>query len=466
MKKIKALIFLLLLGLAMFAQEITGTWNGILKVQGMQLRVNFNIESTGIGYHSTMDSPDQNALGIPVDSTFFENNMITIKIPNMGILYSGNLVGDSIVGTFSQIGQSFPMNLSKKKVEKEKINRPQEPQGKQSYYQEEIKFKNSKANIQLAGTLTMPKREGKFPAVVLISGSGPQNRNEEVFGHKPFLVLADFLTKQGIAVLRYDDRGIGESEGDFKMATSFDFATDVEAAVTYLQNKAEIDVQNIGLIGHSEGGLIAPIVATETSNISFIILLSGPGIRGAELLLLQSELIGKASGIDNNEIEIGKKFNKRIYDLVLQSENIEQFRLDLKPHIKELTKDHPEIQEKTNLSVDDFHKMVFNQIASPWMYNFLRYDPTPVLTKVSCPVLAINGEKDLQVPAEINLKGIEKALKNGGNNKVTTQIFPKLNHMFQHCEKGIPAEYGDIEETISPEVLKYISDWIKIQVFQ
>ena len=465
MKKTTTVFFLLLFSIAIFGQDITGLWNGILKVQGMQLRVNFNIDKVDEAYQATMDSPDQNAFGIPVDSTHFQGNIITIKIPKMGIEYKGTLTGDSIVGTFNQMGQSFPMNLSKKKVEKEKINRPQEPQQPQGYYQEDIKFENTNENIQLAGELTMPSKEGIFPAVILISGSGPQDRNEEVFGHKPFLVLANHLTKQGIAVLRFDDRGIGESTGDFKSATSYDFATDVKAAIAYLQTRKEIDHKKIGLIGHSEGGLIAPLVASQSDDVNFIALLAGPGIPSSQLLLLQSELISRASGLNETQIQNALALNKEIFELALKSKNIDEFRTELASQFKQLTKDHPEIIEQSGMSQEDFYNSQISQLATPWMYTFLRYDPIPVLKKVKCPVLAINGEKDLQVPAQIDIEGIEKALKAGGNTNVTTKIFPNLNHMFQECEKGLPAEYSQIEQTFSPDALDFISHWIEKQVF-
>lgn len=465
MKKLITFLTFQLIVFAMYGQDITGTWNGVLKVQGMQLRINFNIEKTDNGYQSTMDSPDQNAFGIPVESTILEEKTLTIKMPNLGAEYTGTVLSkDSITGTFTQLGQIIPLNLSKKAVKKEVLNRPQEPKDPRPYYRENIKFRNNKAAIELAGELTMPAKEGLYPAVILISGSGPQNRNEEVFGHKPFLVIADYLTRKGIAVLRFDDRGIAESEGDFKSATSFDFATDVEAAVAYLQTRKEIDGKKIGLIGHSEGGLIAPIVATQSNAVDFIVLLAGPGIPGAELLYMQSELIGRASGLDEQELATSLSINKSIYDQVVQSTDLDTFRADFKIYLKKLVQEHPEMLEKSGLSEDDFLNSLFSQIASPWMYTFLRYDPRPVLAKVKCPVLALNGAKDLQVPAEIDIKNIEKAVKDGGNDNITTAILPNLNHLFQDCDKGTPAEYSDIEETFSPKALALMADWIAKQV--
>ena len=218
-----------------FGQDITGQWNGILKVQGMQLRIVFNIDKTENGFSATMDSPDQHAKGIPVTTTSFENQTLKLAVTSARIEYEGTLDKETkIVGNFKQAWQSFPLNLSKEVPEKEKLIRPQEPSKPYSYYEEEVIFRNEKADITLAGTLTLPKKEGKFPAAILISGSGPQNRDEELLGHKPFLVISDFLTKNGIVVLRFDDRGTAASKGDFKAATSLDFSTDVKAAVSYL----------------------------------------------------------------------------------------------------------------------------------------------------------------------------------------------------------------------------------------
>ena len=235
MKRIVAFLFIFGAISTIFGQDITGTWNGVLKVQGMQLSLVFHINKTEKGFSSTMDSPDQKAFGMPVTTTNFENSKLIIAIANPRIEYEGVLGADgNIIGNFKQSGQSFPMNLSKGKVEKEIIKRPQEPKKPYSYYTEDVVFENKVANINLAGTLTLPTKDGIFPAVILISGSGAQNRDEELLGHKPFLVIADYLTKNGIAVLRFDDRGTAMSKGNYTTATTLDFASDVEAAVQYL----------------------------------------------------------------------------------------------------------------------------------------------------------------------------------------------------------------------------------------
>jgi len=460
MKTLSVLISTLFISISSFGQDITGQWNGVLKVQGTQLRLVFNVTKTDNGFSSTMDSPDQGTNGIPVTNTTFENSKIKFVVANARIEYNGELKEKEFVGTFNQGGQEFPMNLSRKTIEKEVVKRPQEPSKPYSYYSEDVTFENTKANISLSGTLTLPKKDGIFPVVILITGSGPQNRDEELLGHKPFLVLSDYLTKNGIAVLRYDDRGTAESKGDFKTATSLDFASDVESAIKYLQTRKEINKKKIGLIGHSEGGIIAPMVAGKSKDISFIVLLAGTGISGDQLLLLQQELIGKASGVSDDELQKAKVINKGVFDIVTKSNNSETLKTDLTNYMKQALKDEPEYEKPTGMSEDDFIKLQVNQLTSPWMQYFIKYNPAIILEKVKCPVLALNGEKDLQVPPKVNLEAIKKGLEKGGNKKVTIKELPKLNHLFQECETGSLDEYAKIEQTFSPTALTEISNWI------
>lgn len=462
MTKFFLVLIAILASIAVTAQDITGQWNSVLKVQGTQFRLVFNVSKTDNGYSATMDSPDQNAKGIPVTKTTFENSKITFDIANAGIEYNGELKDDEIIGVFKQNGHGFPMNLSRKVIEKQILKRPQEPQKPYPYYSEEVTFQNNAAHINLAGTLTLPKKSGTFPAVILISGSGPQNRNEELLGHKPFLVIADYLTKNGIAVLRYDDRGVGQSKGNFKTATSADFATDVESAVAYLKTRKEIN--KIGLIGHSEGGLIAPMVANKSTDIAFIVLLAAPGIQGDQILLLQQKLIGKASGISENDLQKNELISRKTYAIVNKSNSLEQLNTDLSNYLKTVLKDNPKNEKPAAMSDDEFVKLQVSQIATPWMHYFITYNPAPALEKIKCPVLALNGEKDLQVPANENIEAIKKALAKAGNTNVTTKIFPNLNHLFQESKTGVPTEYATIEQTFSPLVLDEITKWINTQV--
>ncbi|PZX59628.1 hypothetical protein LV84_00836 [Algoriphagus ratkowskyi] len=468
MKTFSLLFISFLLSIFSFAQDITGQWNGALKVQSIQLRLVFNVTKTENGYRATMDSPDQGAFGIPVTATSFENNKLKIVITNANILYEGTLGDDNIIiGVFNQGGQSFPMNLSREEIVKAGSNRPQEPKRPFSYRSEDVIFENKQAEILLAGTLTMPEKEGTYPAVVLISGSGPQNRDEELFGHKPFLVLSDYLTKNGIAVLRYDDRGTAASTGDFGSATSVDFATDVASAVQYLQSRPEIDKSKIGLIGHSEGGIIAPMVAGDSDDIDFLVLLAGTGIRGDKLLLAQQRLIGEASGISPNQLEESALVNRGVFDIMLKDQGTEELKGDLRNYMAQAYRNIPPANVPKGMTEDKFVKEQMAQmesLATPWMQYFIKYDPAPALEKVSCPVLAINGEKDLQVPAKENLEAIKAALAKGGNTNVSTMELPGLNHLFQEAKTGAPSEYPEIEQTFSPKAMEVVLEWIKERV--
>lgn len=457
----KSFLFLfasLIISISTFAQDIEGQWNGVLKVQGIQLRLVFNIEKTESGYKSTMDSPDQAAFGIPVNSTTFQNGTLKITISNARIEYEGTLDEDQIIiGVFTQAGQPFPLNLTKGEISKEESKRPQEPTKPYPYISEDLTFENSIDGITLAGTLTLPKTGSNFPAVVLISGSGPQNRDEELMGHKPFLVLSDYLTRNGIAVLRYDDRGTGKSTGNHGQATSADFANDAEAAFAYLKTREEIDPKKIGLAGHSEGGIIAPKVAVANKEVAFLILMAGTGIPGDELLLLQQRMLGKASGMTENQLIENDIISKKAFELVKNSNSLERDLFDL---MSETFRNIPKNQIPNGMTEADFVNAQVNQMTSPWMQYFIQYDPSPTLEKVTCPVLAINGSKDLQVAPKENLEAIKSALERGGNNQVTTVEIPELNHLFQESTTGMPSEYASIEQTFSPIAMEEILQWI------
>ena len=435
-----------------FSQDILGKWNGSLKVQGVELPLIFTISKLENGYSSTMDSPSQGAKNIPTTKTSFENSKLIIEIANAKIEYVGELKNEIISGIFKQNGQEFPMELSRKQYEKKVINHPQEPKAPFSYYSEDVTFENNKEKVTLAGTLTLPKKEGNYPVVILISGSGAQNRDEQVLGQKPFLVVSDYLTKNGIAVLRYDDRGTAKSKGNFASSTSANFATDVESAIEYLKTRKEINKNKIGLVGHSEGGMIAPMVASKSKDVNFIVLLAAPGMRGDKLLLLQKEKIERAMATSEPEILKGQKIYGGAYDLILKSK-----KEDLK--LKEYFKSN--IGKET--SERDIDIMV-NQLSSDWVQYYLKYDPAIALEKTKCPVLAVNGEKDLQVPSKENLEVIKKSLLKGGNKKVTIIEFPKLNHLFQTTETGNPSEYETNEETFNEKALQQITSWILNQV--
>ncbi|WP_343673430.1 alpha/beta fold hydrolase [Chitinophaga sp.] len=442
MKKISITLLTLLVSVTGFAQNISGSWTGTLLGK---LRVVLNIQATDTGYTVTLDSPDQGAKGIPVNEFTFNESGIHFKSDAIRATYAGEYKTDSVTGTFSQGGQSLPLTFHRGGVEMPK--RPQEPTLPLPYYAEDVFFENPQAHIKLAGTLTLPQKTGSYPAVILITGSGQQNRDEELMGHKPFLIISDYLTRQGIAVLRYDDRGVAKSTGDFKSATTLDFANDVESAIAYLKTRKEI--KQIGLIGHSEGGLIAPIVAARNKDVAFIVMLAGTGIRGDDLLLRQTALILHAEGTSDSAIAKINQINKGAFDIIINNEDDTTLKTELTSYFKTVGSDHSEEQVK--------------EIMRPWMKFFIKYDPATTLKKVHCPVLAVNGEKDLQVSPYANLDKIEEALKEGRNKDVTIKRYPGLNHLFQECKTGSPSEYVKIEQTFSPLVLEDISKWIKIR---
>ena len=443
------------------AADITGTWNGVLKVQGIQLRIVFNINEVNGVYNTTMDSPDQGAKDIPTDSTTFIDGELTIKLAAMQIKYVGQWkeATASIEGTFNQGPMSLPLNLSREAIEK-KV-KPQDPT-EFPYDQQEVSFINPKGNHQLAGTLTKPSN-GKFDKVaILITGSGPQDRNEELLGHRPFLVLSDYLTRNGIAVLRYDDRGVGESGGTFENSTSADFAEDVIAAIEYLHSNKEFTGKKIGLIGHSEGGMIAPMVASTREDVDFIVSLAGPGINSTDLMMLQTSKMSKAEGTSDHIVEINSKILKEVFTYLKNNPDTENTIVsdDLKKIVyngydKFPTSLHTEIGTK-----EELFKQQSPMFLSDWFRYFIAFEPDQYWSKVSCPVLAINGELDLQVTPKENLAGIEEALKKAGNQHVTIKEFKQLNHLFQMSQTGAASEYATLEETFNEEAMAFVVNWL------
>lgn len=455
MKKIYlALTFMCITMNIGFAQELAGTWLGKLAVGGNGLRIVFGIGYSDNGYTATMQSPDQSPVKIPVATVTYANAGVTLEIPSLTVVYKGNVVdGDMIKGVFTQQGQSFPLDLSRLKdpasqtaAAPQKPNRPQEPKAPYPYREEEVVFSNNEAAINLAGTFTCPAQSGRFPAVILVAGSGPNNRNEEIFGHKPFLVLADHLTRNGIAVLRYDKRGTGKSEGNFASASIGDFASDARAAIDYLRSKEEVDNGRIGIIGHSEGASVAFVVAAG-DNVSFLVSLAGSGIKGVDLLDMQREAIFSAAGMSKEYIEQSNALLNQAYQM---TKSITDRRV-LEEKITELF---------AGTMLSGQAPQTVRQLTSAGMRSFLDFDPQKYYPAVRCPVLALNGEKDLQVPYAPNLKAIEQGISSNGNNRVTTISYPGLNHLFQQAKTGLVDEYGRIEETFNPVVMDGITGWI------
>jgi len=469
MKRIPRYLLLIVLTAitnSLFAQSsinnnsLSGSWLGRLNTGAIQLRVIFNLSVTGRdSLIATLESPDQGAKNIKLGAVTLNGAALKISAPALMGEYNGTVKSDSIIeGTWKQAGNTMPLKLTKLS-EAFSINRPQEPNPPFPYTSQDVIFTNDQFNIRLAGTLTIPAGKGPFKAVILITGSGAQNRNEELMGHKPFLVIADYLSRNGIAVLRYDDRGVGGSQGKYSEATSADLATDAEAAFNFLKNNPKINSKEIGFIGHSEGGLIAPIVASSDPNIGFIVSLAGPGVKGQQIVMHQQEDIGKLSGEKESTIREAAEVNKKLYTVLRKEQDNNKAEVKILALYRQILEKKKTSKEDTDKAVSQL-KSRFGAGTYTWFRYFITTDPSRYWKKVECPVLALNGEKDLQVSSRENLPAIEKALKSGGNCRVKIVSSPGLNHLFQHCSTGLPAEYGNIEETISPEVLKVISDWI------
>ena len=434
-----------------------GTWMGDLKAGAVTLRIVFNISSTNGALSATMDSPDQGAKGIPVSKVSADSSSITLEVKAASGSYAGTLSADgtSIDGTWSQGGQKFPI-LLKKQEGAFVLKRPQEPKPPFPYAASDVTFTNAKAGVSLAGTLTVPAGRGPFPGVVLVSGSGAQNRDEELMGHKPFAVIADYLSRNGIAVLRYDDRGVGGSKGDPASATTFDFADDAESAFTYLSTRPEVDPRRVGIAGHSEGGLIAPMVASRNSKVAFIVMLAGPGLTGKDVLLTQEEAISIAAGTDAAAAARGKAVSEKIYAILMRGGDAAANAVEAKRTYLEAIDAEPSLTAEQKAQIDQ----AIAQLSSPWMKAFISIDPGTYLRKIRIPVLAMNGSRDLQVLADPNLSAVEADLKAAGNTRYKIAKLDGLNHLFQHATTGLPDEYGKITETFAPEALSMMKDWI------
>lgn len=431
-----------------------GIWQGALQANGMRLRLQLHVTHADQDQLvAALDSPDQGVSGLPATEVSQKHAAFHFEIPEVGGVYDGtlNAAKTAIAGSWTQneVTQTLEFKRADKLLE---LLRPQTPAKPYPYREEEVLFPNVGAKISLAGTLTIPSGSGPFPVAVLLTGSGPYDRDETLLGHHPFLILADHLTRKGLAVLRYDKRGIGKSTGDYSKATTEDFASDCDSALAYLRNRKELDPKRIGLIGHSEGGIIAPIVAARSKDVAWIVLLAGPGLKGEDLLLLQSESILKVSGANDAQIASTLHFNKQTYALVRQVRN----RAELESKLKELVQSS---SENSALPPSALQAQL-GMLASPWFRYFLDYDPVPALQKTLCPVLALDGEMDLQVPPKENLAAIQKALKDAGNSDFQATELPGLNHLFQHAPTGSPTEYGVVLETMAPEALNAVSGWV------
>lgn len=406
--KALSVLFALLLSITAFAQNFTGSWTGIISAGESSLHIVFNISQDAEGNTvCTMDSPDQSVKGIPAQIVFESSDSISIRISNLGIEYNGKFNGDMICGVYSQLGLELDLDLKNEQIV---YYRPQNPLPPYPYTTEEIEFVNDEANATLSGTITYPVgyiQGKKVPVVVMVTGSGPQNRDSEIYEHKPFFIIADYLARNGYATLRYDDRCVGKSTGRFQAETTKEVAKDAALAVKYLRDTKKFS--KIGVLGHSEGGNVAFMLGADKL-IDFAITMAGVGVQGDECLYQQGIAIAKQSG----------------QEYQLTKEQLREYLIGT---------------------------------MSPWYEFFLDYDPASDISKTTCPVLVMNGEKDLQVIASSNVEAIKGNLPK--NKKSQVKIYPGLNHLFQECTTGLPTEYINIEQTISPIVLEDITAWLK-----
>ena len=446
--------------------EIEGIWQGTLKFSGMELRIVITISRNPDNtLTATYDVPEQNVTGVLVDKITYINGNVHFEIIPIEGVFKGKLIedGKKIKGQWIQGGMTLPL-VFERTLTKLIIKRPQEPKEPFPYRIEEVVFKNINANITLAGILTLPPSKGTFPAVLLLSGSGAQDRDEAVFGHRPFLVLADYLTRRGLAVLRVDDRGIGGSTGNFDNATALDYASDALAGVTFLKKRKEINHELIGLVGHSEGGMIASMVAVQSPDIAYIVLIASPGMTIKKMEYSEQARTLKANGASDNLIARSRTLKESLFVVISQEIDgavvQEKFTSIITKFFKGLSEEERKITEISEENLETYIFDQFQRLHSPWFRFYLPYDPGTVLQEVTCPVLAVNGEKDVQVTPKENLQAIIRALKAGGNKNHTVKELLGLNHLLQTAETGNISEYGKIEETMSPTALQIIGDWI------
>lgn len=440
------------------SDSFIGSWEGTLSFGSMKVRLVFHIAEKDSNVTATFDSPDQGARGLTFDKVQVNATSILLGFTLNNAQFDGVLQDDNkiIEGTWTQSGQKLPLSMNRTSILL-RTPRPQEPVPPFEYDVEEVTFSSGDKEIILAGTLTKPKGSGIYPAMVLVTGSGPQNRDEEILEHKPFAVIADYFSKKGWAVLRYDDRGVGKSKGDFASATTANFTKDAISAIKFLRTRKDIEKANVGICGHSEGGIIAQQIAADgITNPSFIMLLAGSGINGADILALQNKAILEASGVDTALAAwYARYLRTEVYPTIMNDKPRESVANTLAESLDRMA---------TTFSAEELHALGINtnvtkamlmQLLTPWMREFLQYDPRNNLRKITCNVLALFGEKDKQVLPEVNAQAIKKNC-----TKAEVHIFPQLNHLFQTAETGLPMEYGGIQETFSPIVLNKMEEWL------
>lgn len=466
MKKLFLLVPILILFLhtTVHAQkDIKGDWNGYIDLTTSKLEIIVKFTHDDTGYNGSIDIPAQSAYGLKLSKVVYNAPDISfvLEVPNAPANFKGIHLGDSISGEFLQAGFKGTFYLSSKPREEDK------EKSDASFKEEEVKFSNG--DITFAGTLTLPLKEGKHPAAILITGSGPQNRDENILGFKIFKIIAEHLSANGIAVLRYDDRGVAESTGkSVDESTSEEFAEDVSAAMVFLKRRSDINAEQIGLIGHSEGGIVAPLTASKRTDVAYIVSIAGTGVNGAEIILEQTKLISLANGEDSARVNKDYDETKVALYMIVNGASGEELKSLIKKSAEEQFDNLGET-EKSKITdksewVNEKTNNAYKTLTSTWMKYFLKHDPAETWKKITCPVLALFGGLDLQVSVLQNEEPVRLALTEAGNKDFEIKVFPKANHLFQEAKTGSTSEYSVLKKEFIDGFLDYILDWISKRV--
>lgn len=448
---------------------LTGAWEGKLAAAG-NLRLILHLSpAEGDSLIASMDSPDQGATGIAATKAYRQGDSVFVFWAPMKASFTGAVRDTALTGTWQQGGARLPLTLHTTEKPTELL-RPQTPQPPFPYKSEELTFQNPAKSITYGATLTIPEGKGPFPAVLLLTGSGPQNRDEEIFGHKPFAVLADFLTRRGFVVLRADDRGVGQTTGNAQDATQKDLLADATAAFEFLKARPEVNKQKLGILGHSQGGMTAQIMGAERKDVAFLMLMAAPGINGVEMMSLQNEQVLRAMGRKDEDARQYAALYRRMAQALLNSKGRKEARQQLEVIVTEWRKGK---DQKTIMATTGMHDSstqvafvsAFAAIAADQgMLDLYRYDPAPYLKKIKAKVLALNGSKDIQVVSKPNLAGMESALSRGVSKGYEVKELSGLNHLFQKCSACTVQEYGQLEETLNPALLEAIGYWLAANI--
>jgi uncharacterized protein len=482
LRKLCSLCLILFVYVKSYAQNITGTWEGSLNVQGNQIPIVFHISKDSANkLIASFDSPSQHAFNLPCSEVILKDDSVNLIMPIIKGKYTGLLSKDNkqVDGFWFQGPGSLPLSITKTSetaVVKEH-KRPQTPKPPFPYNSDDVVYMNADKSLQYGATLTYPKTDSinlsanakTYPAVLLITGSGQQDRDENLFDHKPFAIIADYLTRNGFAVLRVDDQGIGKSTGNFGQATTADFAKDVEASLDFLEKQSMVNKEKIGLIGHSEGGMIAPMVADERKEIEFIVLLAGPGIPIIDLMQQQMEAVSLSEGSSPAEAKAGGQLMHIVWEEAVKNEDsattVKNIRMKIDTWSKTLdTGTLAKIKKNNTSAINSQIAQAMSLLNGKWYKYFISFNPQPYLQKLNCKVLALNGSKDVQVVAEPNLNGIRSSLKKSKSPEYEVIEIPGLNHLFQTCIKCSPSEYNDLEESFSPKALDIMGNWLQKNV--